>query len=87
MKGAVRGKEIEKGSSGWGGGADAPVLLVMLAVAELPVCLTDGGGEDLNSPSQSAPSLTLSSTAGFRPLSEDRLLHRRGRSSVLQVCN
>lgn len=53
MKRAVTGsgKEIERGS--WGG-ADVPALLVMLAVAELPVCLTDGGGEHLNSPSQSA---------------------------------
>lgn len=38
-----------------GGETDAPALLVMLAVAELPVCVTDGGGEHPNSPPQSAP--------------------------------
>lgn len=36
-----------------GGETDAPALLVMLAVAELPVYVTDGGGEHPSSSPQS----------------------------------
>lgn len=79
MKGRGMKRAVPGGGEGDGegelGGADAPGLLVMLAAAELPVSLTDGRGEHLNSPSQSAlQNRPLSHPVFLRRLSSSRLL-------------